>query len=413
MRRRTIRTWSCCRSSTTNADPAEAATKMAPALCPPTPRPMRSGSSRGRPVGGPEVAGAGGQEAGRHLRPRCRRHSRDALQRSRTVGCRRRSRSASSTPLRSPRELALKKLNGAGPDADEELGRRSRAGGQGGPALRRVPGVGLPDDRLVDEPLVRPVLRQVCRGEAAPADRRQQVRRPGVKTWSNEAAGAVAAPSVEPRPSAPSAGDEPALKVTGAWKLFGHVTALRDVSLEAYAGEIVAIVGDNGAGQVDTGEAMSGVYRLTRGHIAVDGQEVVKADPRMMGRLGLSTVFQDLALVETLDVATNMYLGQPLLRWGIVQRKADMWNGAADTLRDLGVRLPSVRIPIGELSGGQRQSVAIARAVLANNPILLLDEPTAALGVRETAQVGQRPSAAARAREGHHHRQPRPRVRLP
>lgn len=205
---------------------------------------------------------------------------------------------------------------------------------------------------------------------------------------SNESAGAVGAPSGDLRPSVPPAEGGPALKVCDAWKLFGHVTALRNVSLEAHAGQILAIVGDNGAGKSTLVKSMSGVYRLDRGHIEVGATEVVKADPRMMGRLGMSTVFQDLALVETLDVATNMYLGQSLLRWGIVQRKADMWDGAADTLRDLGVRLPSVRIPIGELSGGQRQSVAIARAVLANNPILLLDEPTAALGVRETAQVG-------------------------
>ena len=205
---------------------------------------------------------------------------------------------------------------------------------------------------------------------------------------SNETATAVGGTSFDQRAGGPAAGRPPMLEVAEAWKLFGHVTALKDVSLKAYAGEILAIVGDNGAGKSTLVKSMSGVYRLDRGDIAVDGQPVVKADPRMMGRLGLSTVFQDLALVETLDVATNMYLGQPLLRWGIVQRKTDMWNGAADTLRDLGVRLPSVRIPVGELSGGQRQSVAIARAVLANNPILLLDEPTAALGVRETAQVG-------------------------
>lgn len=205
---------------------------------------------------------------------------------------------------------------------------------------------------------------------------------------SNETANAEAAPSDHARPSLLPSGSSPVLKVREAWKLFGHVTALKDVSLEAYAGEILAIVGDNGAGKSTLVKSMSGVYRLDRGHIAVGDNEIAKTDPRMMGRLGLSTVFQDLALVETLDVATNMYLGQPLLRWGILQRKADMWNGAADTLRDLGVRLPSVRIPIGELSGGQRQSVAVARAVIANNPILLLDEPTAALGVRETAQVG-------------------------
>lgn len=181
----------------------------------------------------------------------------------------------------------------------------------------------------------------------------------------------------------------PLLRVEGAWKLFGHVTALRDVDLEAHPGEILAIVGDNGAGKSTLVKSVTGLYRLDRGRILIDGVPVEKTDPRLMKRLGLSAVFQDLALVEALDVATNMYLGQPLLRLGLLRRKADMWQHAAETLRDLGVRLPSVRIAIGELSGGQRQSVAIARAVLADNPIMLFDEPTAALGVRETAQVGE------------------------
>ena len=181
---------------------------------------------------------------------------------------------------------------------------------------------------------------------------------------------------------------ELALQVHDAWKLFGHVTALRGVNLEVRAGEVLAIVGDNGAGKSTLVKAMTGVYRLDQGTIRVAGSEVTKADPRTMKRLGLSAVFQDLALVETLDVSTNMFLGQPLLKWGIFRRKAAMYDSAADTLESLKVNLPSVRIAIGELSGGQRQSVSIARAVLRNNPIVLLDEPTAALGVRETAQVG-------------------------
>lgn len=182
---------------------------------------------------------------------------------------------------------------------------------------------------------------------------------------------------------------ETRLRVEGAWKLFGHVTALKNVDLEADAGRILAIVGDNGAGKSTLVKSITGLYRLERGRIIVDGVPVERPDPRLMKRLGLSAVFQDLALVESLDVATNMYLGQPLLRAGFLRRKAAMWENAAETLKSLGVRLPSVRVPIGELSGGQRQSVAIARAVLADNPIMLFDEPTAALGVRETAQVGQ------------------------
>lgn len=180
----------------------------------------------------------------------------------------------------------------------------------------------------------------------------------------------------------------PVLSLRGAWKLFGHVTALKEVDLDVYAGQVLAIVGDNGAGKSTLVKSLAGAHRLDLGQLEVNGVVVEKVDPRMMRRLGLSVVFQDLALVETLDVATNMYLGQPLKRWGTFLRKRAMWAGAADTLQGLGVRLPSVRIPIGDLSGGQRQSVAIARAVLENNPILLLDEPTAALGVRETAQVG-------------------------
>lgn len=181
----------------------------------------------------------------------------------------------------------------------------------------------------------------------------------------------------------------PPLRVEGAWKLFGHVTALKNVDLEAHAGQILAVVGDNGAGKSTLVKSITGLHRLERGRVVVDGSPVERADPRLMKRLGLSAVFQDLALVESLDVATNMYLGQPLLRAGFLRRKAEMWKSAAETLRSLGVRIPSVRVPIGELSGGQRQSVAIARAVLADNPIMLFDEPTAALGVRETAQVGE------------------------
>ena len=192
-----------------------------------------------------------------------------------------------------------------------------------------------------------------------------------------------------PVSTSPPAASSASLRVEGAWKLFGHVTALKDVDLEAYPNQILAIVGDNGAGKSTLVKAITGLYRLDKGRIVVDGVPVDRADPRQMKRLGLSAVFQDLALVESLDVATNMYLGQPLLRAGCLRRKNAMREGAAETLKGLGVRLPSVRVAIGELSGGQRQSVAIARAVLADNQIMLFDEPTAALGVRETAQVGE------------------------
>lgn len=170
-------------------------------------------------------------------------------------------------------------------------------------------------------------------------------------------------------------------------KSFGHVVALDRVSMEARRGEVTAIVGDNGAGKSTMVKLLAGVHPLDSGELLVDGSSVKVSTPAEARALGISTVFQDLALVECLDVAANMYLGRPLTkrRW-FVDRPA-MVNGAADTLRDLHVRLSSVRVPVGVLSGGQRQGVAIARAVHQQGDIILMDEPTAALGVRETAQV--------------------------
>ena len=180
----------------------------------------------------------------------------------------------------------------------------------------------------------------------------------------------------------------PILRLTNAWKVFGHVIALGGVEVSATPGEILAIVGDNGAGKSTLVKVIAGVYRLDDGDYEFNGQNIARSDPRLLQQLGVSTVFQDLALVETLDVATNMYLNMPKTRLGFLADRSAMYEGAADTLASLRVRLPSVRVPIGELSGGQRQSVAIARAVLRGSPVILLDEPTAALGVRETEMVG-------------------------
>lgn len=181
---------------------------------------------------------------------------------------------------------------------------------------------------------------------------------------------------------------EPIMEIRGAWKVFGHVVALRDVNTKIYAGKILAIVGDNGAGKSTLVKALSGINRLDEGTVYFQGKVVSKIDPKFFRKLGISTVFQDLALVETLDVASNMYLDAPITKWHFFANRALMYQAAAKTLQELKVRLPSVRVAIGELSGGQRQSVAIARAVLRDNPIILLDEPTAALGVRETGEVG-------------------------
>ena len=187
----------------------------------------------------------------------------------------------------------------------------------------------------------------------------------------------------------PSSQPRPALEVTDGWKSFGHVTALRDVKLTAYPGEILAILGDNGAGKSTLVKVLAGVYNLDAGEFRINGQTVERTSPRVARRHGVSTVFQDLAVIETLDVAANMFLGQQIRRGWIFANRRRMFAEAAQSLASLGVRVPTVRAQLGELSGGQRQGVAIARAVREDNPIVLMDEPTAALGVRETAHVGE------------------------
>jgi ABC-type sugar transport system ATPase subunit len=181
----------------------------------------------------------------------------------------------------------------------------------------------------------------------------------------------------------------PTLEVTNGWKSFGHVTALREVKLSAYSGEILAILGDNGAGKSTLVKVLAGVHNLDAGELRINGQTVDRTSPRLARQHGVSTVFQDLAVIETLDIAANMFLGQQIRRGWIFANRRRMFTEAAESLAALGVRVPSVRAQLGELSGGQRQGVAIARAVRGDNPIVLMDEPTAALGVRETAHVGE------------------------
>jgi ABC-type sugar transport system ATPase subunit len=178
----------------------------------------------------------------------------------------------------------------------------------------------------------------------------------------------------------------PVIRAVDISKSFGHVQALKDVTLEAYAGEVLVLVGDNGAGKSTLVKILSGVMRPDSGQIFVGGEPVHLADPAEARRAGIATVFQDLAVVEVLDVATNMFLGRVPRRNFFVERKR-MIVEAAELLVSLGIRLPSVRVPVGLLSGGQRQGVAVARAVLQGGRAILMDEPTAALGVRETAQV--------------------------
>jgi ABC-type sugar transport system ATPase subunit len=182
--------------------------------------------------------------------------------------------------------------------------------------------------------------------------------------------------------------ETPALELRSATKAFGRVAALRGASLSAYRGKVLGIVGDNGAGKSTLLKALSGIHSPDTGQILVDGREVVFHNPQDAIAAGIATVQQDLALVEVLDVATNMALGS-LPRKGLFVDRARMNQEARQVLSDIKATVGSVTMPVGLLSGGQRQIIAIARAVRMNADIVLLDEPTAALGVRETAHVGE------------------------
>lgn len=196
--------------------------------------------------------------------------------------------------------------------------------------------------------------------------------------------------AVSPRRNgAPDHTGAPALELRSIGKSFGNVRALADVSLSAYPGEIHAIVGDNGAGKSTTLKVMCGIHRGDSGEMFVGGAPIVMHDPSEAQRHGIAVVHQDLALVECLDIATNMSLGAIPRRGRFFLDRARMESEAAKVLDDLRIRVGSVRTQIGLLSGGERQIVAVARAVRLDLPIMLLDEPTAALGVRETAHVGE------------------------
>jgi ABC-type sugar transport system ATPase subunit len=183
-----------------------------------------------------------------------------------------------------------------------------------------------------------------------------------------------------------TAGAVPSLALSGVSKSFGHIQALTDIELAVYPGEVLALLGDNGAGKSTLVKIMSGLYPSDAGTISVQGRPVHFATPSDAQRAGVATVYQDLALVEVLDVATNMFMGQVPTKYGFVDRRR-MIRESEQFLRSLDVTVASVHTPIGMLSGGQRQIIAIARALRLGAATVLLDEPTAALGVRETAQA--------------------------
>jgi D-xylose transport system ATP-binding protein len=181
-------------------------------------------------------------------------------------------------------------------------------------------------------------------------------------------------------------GGGPVLALSGISKRFGAVQALTDASLEVYRGEVVALVGDNGAGKSTLIKVIAGVGPADSGEIRWEGSPVQINRPADATRLGIATVYQDLALCDNIDVVGNLFLGRELTRTGVIDEIA-MEKRSRELLASLAVRLPSVRVPVAGLSGGQRQSVAIARSLLGEPKVVLLDEPTAALGVAQTAEV--------------------------
>lgn len=178
----------------------------------------------------------------------------------------------------------------------------------------------------------------------------------------------------------------PVLALRGVSKRFGAVQALTDVELEVHAGEVVALVGDNGAGKSTLVKTIAGVHPIDEGVIEWDGKTVRINRPHDAQNLGIATVYQDLALCDNIDVVGNLYLGRELRRRGVLD-EVEMERRSRELLDTLSIRIPSVRIPIASLSGGQRQVVAIARSMLGEPKLVILDEPTAALGVEQTAQV--------------------------
>ena len=181
---------------------------------------------------------------------------------------------------------------------------------------------------------------------------------------------------------------EPTLSLRGINKSFGPVDVLRGVDFDASAGQVTALVGDNGAGKSTLIKCIGGSYTIDSGEFYFEGRPVHVHSPRQASELGIEIVYQDLALCDNLDIVQNMFLGRESINNGVVLDEIAMEKAAAGALESLHVRtVKSVRQRVSSLSGGQRQTVAIAKSVLWQSKVVILDEPTAALGVAQTAQV--------------------------
>ena len=187
-----------------------------------------------------------------------------------------------------------------------------------------------------------------------------------------------------------AADDTPLIELRDISKSFGSVQALTDVDLEVRRGEVMALVGDNGAGKSTLIKTIAGIHGADSGEIVFEGNQVTVSSPKEAVRLGIEVVYQDLALCDNLDVVQNMYLGREAHSPLQVLNEPEMEGRTATTLKSLSVTtIRSIRQQVATLSGGQRQSVAVARAVMWNSKLVILDEPTAALGVAQTEQVLQ------------------------
>ena len=182
--------------------------------------------------------------------------------------------------------------------------------------------------------------------------------------------------------------ENPLLQVKNVSKHFGAVQALQNVDFEVKAGEVMALVGDNGAGKSTLIKGIAGIYEFNGGEVYFDGKKTSIKGPRDSAALGIEVVYQDLALADNLDVVANMFLGREMIHKPLRLDELSMEKACIETLDSLSVTtLRSVRQPVAGLSGGQRQAIAVAKAVMWNSRLVILDEPTAALGVAQTRQV--------------------------
>ncbi|MCR4963824.1 MAG: ATP-binding cassette domain-containing protein [Firmicutes bacterium] len=183
------------------------------------------------------------------------------------------------------------------------------------------------------------------------------------------------------------ASEPPLLATEGIAKRFGNIRALQGVDFSVCAGQIAAIVGDNGSGKTTFIKILSGNLRPDSGTIWIQGVSHAFLTPKQSLAAGISTVYQDLSLDDYRDVAANIFLGEELTYGGLFLRKKEMTRIAGDLIRDLNIGIPDITLPVGSFSGGQRQAVAVARAVYHGKKLVIFDEPTAAMGVRESAAV--------------------------